>query len=98
MTVRGPALIVIAKSPVPGRAKTRLCPPLDEEEAASLHGSLVLDAIERTKGMQGITLYVAGAANSPEEGVTLAQETIDSGAATQKLAEFAAASQAIAQG
>jgi len=44
------------------------------------------------------TLYVAGAAKSPEEGVTLAQETIDSGAATQKLAEFAAASQAIAQG
>ncbi len=41
------------------------------------------------------TLYVAGVANSPEEGVTLAQETIDSGAATQKLAEFAAASQAI---
>ena len=55
------ALIIFAKAPIPGEVKTRLCPPLDEEEAASLHGSLVMDAIERTKGLQGITLYVAGA-------------------------------------
>ncbi len=55
------ALIIFAKAPIPGEVKTRLCPPLDEEEAASLHGSLVLDAIERTKGLQGISLYVAGA-------------------------------------
>jgi anthranilate phosphoribosyltransferase len=41
-------------------------------------------------------LYVSGAAKSPEEGLRLAQENIDSGAATRKLAEFAAASQAIA--
>lgn len=54
------ALIIFAKAPIPGEVKTRLCPPLDHEEAASLHGSLVLDAIERTKGLQGITLYVAG--------------------------------------
>lgn len=55
------ALIIFAKAPIPGEVKTRLCPPLDEEEAASLHGSLVMDAIERTKGLQGITLYVSGA-------------------------------------
>lgn len=55
------ALIIFAKAPIPGEVKTRLCPPLDEEEAASLHGSLVLDAIERTKGLQGVSLYVAGA-------------------------------------
>jgi anthranilate phosphoribosyltransferase len=41
-------------------------------------------------------LYVAGAAKSPEEGLRLAQENIDSGAATRKLAEFVEASQAIA--
>lgn len=55
------ALIIFAKAPIPGEVKTRLCPPLDPEEAASLHGSLVLDAIERTKGLQGVTLYVASA-------------------------------------
>ncbi len=54
------ALIIFAKAPIPGEIKTRLCPPLDPDEAASLHGSLVLDAIERTKRLQGITLYVAG--------------------------------------
>jgi anthranilate phosphoribosyltransferase len=41
------------------------------------------------------TLYAAGAASSPEEGVKLAQETIDSGAATRKLEEFASASQTV---
>jgi rSAM/selenodomain-associated transferase 1 len=30
------ALLVIAKAPVPGRVKTRLCPPLTPEEAAAL--------------------------------------------------------------
>ncbi len=41
-------------------------------------------------------LYVAGAAASPEEGIAKAQETIDSGRATEKLHEFAAASHALA--
>ena len=54
------ALIIFAKAPIPGEVKTRLCPPLDPDEAASLHGTLVLDAIERTKGVQWVTLYVAG--------------------------------------
>ncbi len=54
------ALIIFAKAPIPGEVKTRLCPPLDPDEAASLHGTLVLDAIERAKGLQGVTLYVAG--------------------------------------
>ncbi|WP_455379188.1 hypothetical protein, partial [Petrachloros mirabilis] len=29
--------------------KTRLCPPLTEDEAATLHGSFVLDTLERTR-------------------------------------------------
>ncbi|MEK6618576.1 MAG: hypothetical protein AABY90_07765, partial [Nitrospirota bacterium] len=42
------ALIIFAKAPIPGQVKTRLCPPLTPDEAASFHGSLVLDAIERS--------------------------------------------------
>lgn len=42
------ALILFAKAPIPGQVKTRLCPPLTPDEAASLHGSFVLDAIERS--------------------------------------------------
>ena len=41
------ALIIFAKAPIPGEVKTRLCPPLDHDEAASLHGTLVLDEIGR---------------------------------------------------
>jgi anthranilate phosphoribosyltransferase len=44
----------------------------------------------------GYALYVAGAAASPEEGMAKAQETIDSGRATEKLSEFALASHALA--
>ncbi|MCS6896485.1 MAG: TIGR04282 family arsenosugar biosynthesis glycosyltransferase [Nitrospira sp.] len=46
---RAAALVVFAKAPVPGQVKTRLCPPLTEDEAATLHGSFVLDTLERTK-------------------------------------------------
>jgi rSAM/selenodomain-associated transferase 1 len=44
-----PALVIFAKAPIPGQVKTRLCPPLTPDEAATLHGSFVLDTLERTK-------------------------------------------------
>jgi anthranilate phosphoribosyltransferase len=43
----------------------------------------------------GFTLYVAGAATSPNEGMRMAQANIDSGVVSRKLAEFAEASQRI---
>ena len=43
------ALVIFAKAPVPGQVKTRLCPPLTPDEAATLHGTFVLDSLERTK-------------------------------------------------
>ena len=43
------ALVVFAKAPIAGQVKTRLCPPLTPDEAATLHGSFVLDALERTR-------------------------------------------------
>ncbi len=42
------ALAIFAKAPVPGEVKTRLCPPLTPDEAATLHGSFVLDMLERS--------------------------------------------------
>ncbi len=47
------ALVIFAKAPVPGQVKTRLCPPLTPDEAATLHGSFVLDTLERTKTAVG---------------------------------------------
>ena len=43
----------------------------------------------------GFTLYVAGVASSPEEGMKIAQENIDSGKASKKLLDFAEASQKV---
>jgi hypothetical protein len=42
-------LAIFAKAPLPGQVKTRLCPPLTPDEAATLHGSFVLDVLERTR-------------------------------------------------
>jgi len=47
------ALVIFAKAPIPGHVKTRLSPPLTPDEAATLHGSFVLDTLERTKAAVG---------------------------------------------
>ena len=49
LTPHRTALVIFAKAPIPGLVKTRLCPPLTPDEAATLHGSFVLDTLERTK-------------------------------------------------
>jgi len=43
------ALVIFGKAPIAGQVKTRLCPPLTPDEAATLHGSFLLDMLERTK-------------------------------------------------
>jgi rSAM/selenodomain-associated transferase 1 len=57
------ALVIFAKAPIPGQVKTRLSPPLTPDEAASLHGSFVLDMLERSsrlaKPTQGKTKAAA---------------------------------------
>jgi rSAM/selenodomain-associated transferase 1 len=44
--VSKPRVLVIAKAPVPGRAKTRLVPPLTDDEAAQLQSALLVDALD----------------------------------------------------
>jgi uncharacterized protein len=39
------AVIVLAKEPVPGRVKTRLCPPCTGDQAAALAGAALLDTL-----------------------------------------------------
>ncbi|RMF25529.1 MAG: glycosyltransferase, partial [Deltaproteobacteria bacterium] len=38
-----PKIFIMAKEPVPGSVKTRLCPPLSHEQAADLHRAFVTD-------------------------------------------------------
>ncbi|HEV2759125.1 MAG TPA: DUF2064 domain-containing protein [Acidimicrobiales bacterium] len=42
----GTHLLVMAKSPVPGRVKTRLCPPCTPEEAAGLAEAALADTLD----------------------------------------------------
>ncbi len=46
MTVPGWQVAVIAKEPVPGTVKTRLCPPLDPSQAAAVALAALLDTLE----------------------------------------------------
>lgn len=45
-----PALLVIAKAPVPGRVKTRLTPPCSPEQAAALAGAALADTLAAAAG------------------------------------------------
>lgn len=46
----GPALIVLAKAPRPGRSKTRLCPPCTPEQAAALAAAALADTMRAVEG------------------------------------------------
>jgi rSAM/selenodomain-associated transferase 1 len=45
-------LVIFGKAPIPGQVKTRLCPPLTGDEAATLQGTLVLDVVERSRAVE----------------------------------------------
>lgn len=52
-------LLIMAKSPVPGRVKTRLCPPLTFEEAADVAAASLLDTVEAALETPGAVPVVA---------------------------------------
>jgi rSAM/selenodomain-associated transferase 1 len=53
------ALIVVAKEPVPGLTKTRLCPPFTPESAAELYHCLMLDTLSLVGRLQGADRVIA---------------------------------------
>ena len=53
------ALAVMAKKPIVGAAKTRLCPPLEPAEAAAFYEALLKDTIDLCARFEGIDLAVA---------------------------------------
>jgi hypothetical protein len=64
--VRG-ALVVFAKWPAPGAVKTRLCPPLTPEQAASCYGAMLDDVLEAmARHAPPLGLELALAAHPPE--------------------------------
>ena len=45
------AVAIMAKAPRPGEVKTRLCPPLEAEEAAALYRCFLLDKIDAVRAL-----------------------------------------------
>jgi uncharacterized protein len=69
-----PALMVIAKEPLPGRAKTRLCPPCTAEQAARLASSALLDTIDvvtRTPASRRVLVFEGDASRWRPRGWSL---------------------------
>lgn len=56
-------LLVIAKEPVPGRVKTRLCPPCDHQSAATIAEAALCDTLENAlaSGADRVLLALDGA-------------------------------------
>jgi glycosyltransferase A (GT-A) superfamily protein (DUF2064 family) len=52
-------LLVVAKAPVPGQAKTRLCPPATPAEAADIAAAALLDTLDAVFAVPDITPVVA---------------------------------------
>jgi len=52
-------LIVIAKAPIPGRVKTRLCPPCSPEDAASIAEAALADTFDAVGDVPGARPVVA---------------------------------------
>ena len=54
-----PALLVLAKAPVAGLAKTRLCPPLTPDQAAGIAAASLLDTLDAVCAVPGAVPMVA---------------------------------------
>jgi uncharacterized protein len=72
-------ILVLAKAPVPGRVKTRLCPPCTPEEAAGIAAAALADTLDSVRQVPGRHVLacdgraVAGFAGLRQRGNGLAE-------------------------
>jgi glycosyltransferase A (GT-A) superfamily protein (DUF2064 family) len=68
-------LLVVAKAPVPGRVKTRLCPPCTPEQAARVAAAALSDTLDAVSGTPAVrrTLLLDGRHPAPEGWHVVAQ-------------------------
>jgi glycosyltransferase A (GT-A) superfamily protein (DUF2064 family) len=71
--VSGVQLLVMAKAPVPGRVKTRLCPPCTPEQAALVAEAALRDTLDAGSGFPHRTLVLSGRWTAPPGWSTVAQ-------------------------
>ncbi|TQS43084.1 TIGR04282 family arsenosugar biosynthesis glycosyltransferase [Cryptosporangium phraense] len=74
-------ILVIAKAPVPGRVKTRLCPPCTAEEAAVLAEAALADTVAAVSGVRcrRRVLVLAGEMAAPVGFEVVAQRGVSLG-------------------
>jgi hypothetical protein len=76
------ALLVVAKAPVPGFAKTRLCPPATPAQAAEIAAAALLDTLDAVCAVPGAAPVVAmtgdlgAATRGAEIGLALRRVTV----------------------
>ena len=58
MAIPADALAVMAKAPIAGEVKTRMAPPLTQEQAADLYHALLLDQLEHLQVFATAELYL----------------------------------------
>ena len=75
-TLTRSALIAVAKEPVAGLTKTRLCPPFSPEEAAELYRCLLLDTLAL---MERFDLADRSVAYTPDEAFSGFSEIVPEG-------------------
>lgn len=51
-------LLVVAKQPTPGQTKTRLCPPLTHEQAASLYECFLRDTLDTMRKVRDVQCVI----------------------------------------
>lgn len=66
MPTRANALAVMAKAPIAGAVKTRLVPPLTEEQAAQFSRALLLDLLNHVKQLSSAELFLIYAPDDAE--------------------------------
>jgi len=85
-------LLVVAKAPVPGHAKTRLCPPASPEQAADIAAASLLDTLDTVLAVPGAAPVVAmtGELAAATRFSELRRALADVRAVPQRGADFAA--------
>jgi len=61
------ALVIVAKAPVVGQVKTRLCPPLSTAEATELFRCFLIDTVARACTVPGVQACLAFTPADSEE-------------------------------
>ena len=75
MTAR---LLVLAKAPVPGRVKTRLCPPCTPAQAARIAAAALADTLDAATGTAAGTVLALDGRMAAPDGVTVLMQRGDS--------------------